>query len=128
MKISSLLHDIGRFKEKSEKLNHAELSAEMAERFLKSITPHFSPESIKKILHCIRAYSFSNQVKPITIEAKILSDTDKLDALGAIGLYRTIGFTVKKGGNLDNVIYHLEEKILNLKNLLYLARSKEMAK
>jgi len=51
-----------------------------------------------------------------------------LDALGAIGLYRTIGFTILRNGGLDDVIEHLENKILKLKNRLYLDISKEIAK
>jgi uncharacterized protein len=62
------------------------------------------------------------------LEAKILSDADKLDALGAIGLYRTIGFTLERNGNLDDVIEHLENKILKLKDMLFLDDSKKIAK
>ncbi|MEJ2278961.1 MAG: hypothetical protein P8Y70_14615 [Candidatus Lokiarchaeota archaeon] len=67
------------------------------------------------------------KIEPISIEAKILSDADKLDALGAIGLYRTIGFTIKKGGFLKDVINHIKEKILKLKDKLYLEISQDIA-
>ena len=63
----------------------------------------------------------------MTLEAKILSDADKLDALGAIGLYRTIGFTIKNGGGIEQVINHLENKILHLKDKLHLDESKKIA-
>jgi uncharacterized protein len=128
--IAAFLHDIGRIKEKKEisKRNHAEISAEMALEFFKSNDFNFSEVDIESIIHCIRSHSFSNNTKPKTLEAKILSDADKLDALGAIGLYRTIGFTIKRKGGLDQVIEHLEKKILQLKNQLYLDISKEIAK
>ncbi|NVM36351.1 MAG: phosphohydrolase, partial [Candidatus Lokiarchaeota archaeon] len=58
---------------------------------------------------------------------KLLSDADKLDALGAIGLYRTIGFTVRNQGNIGDVIKHLEEKIIKLKDRLFLDISKRIA-
>ncbi|MFW9880635.1 MAG: HD domain-containing protein [Candidatus Thorarchaeota archaeon] len=129
LKISALLHDIGRIDEKYDKLkrNHAEISAEKAFKFLNSQDFNISLDDINRIIHCIKAHSFSNNITPRTVEAKILSDVDKLDALGAIGLYRTIGFTIKKDGGLDQVIEHLEKKILKLKNQLYLDDSKKIA-
>ena len=86
-----------------------------------------SQEDFDNIIHCIRVHSFSNNVIPQTLEAKILSDADKLDALGAIGLYRAIGFTVKNKGNISDIIKHLEEKIIKLKDRLFLDISKKIA-
>lgn len=129
LKISALLHDIGRkYKSNtSQNKNHAELSAVMASKFLKSMDFKISQKDIENIIHSIRSHSFSNKVKPQTLEAKILSDADKLDALGAIGLYRTIGFTVKNQGGVEQVIEHLETKIIKLKDQLYLDVSKQIA-
>lgn len=129
LEIAALLHDIGR-KKRNEAIsskNHAELSTQMASKFLESGDFKSSQEDFDNIIHCIRSHSFSNNSNPQTLEAKILSDADKLDALGAIGLYRTIGFTVKNKGNLNNVIKHLEEKIIKLKDKLFLDISKEIA-
>lgn len=129
LKISVLLHDIGRIEEMDDKLkrNHADISAEKAYKFLYTQNLNLSPDDIDKIIHCIKAHSFSNNITPETLEAKILSDADKLDALGAIGLYRTIGFTIKNNGNLHDVMKHLEEKILKLKNNLFLDISRKIA-
>jgi len=128
IKIAALLHDVGRsLKKEDEVKNHAEISAELAENFLLKNNFDITIEDVENILHCIRAHSFSNDLEPITLEAKILSDADKLDALGAIGLYRTIGFTISRNRGLDDVIEHLENKILKLKNRLYLDISKEIA-
>ncbi|MFX1308792.1 MAG: HD domain-containing protein [Promethearchaeota archaeon] len=129
LEISAILHDIGRKLkyESSSSKNHAELSAEMAFKFLTSYDFKLSQENIDIIIHCIRSHSFSNNSNPQTLEAKILYDADKLDALGAIGLYRTIGFTIKNNGNIVDVINHLEEKILKLKDRLYLDISKRIA-
>lgn len=111
LQIAALLHDTGRKKknETSSIRNHAEISADMASKFLKSYDFKLSQEEFDNIIHCIRSHSFSNNSNPQTLEAKILSDADKLDALGAIGLYRTIGFTVKNKGNIGDIIKHLEE-------------------
>lgn len=129
LQIAAFLHDIGRKKEKGDALkrNHADISAEMALEFLKSKDFDLSEVEIESIIHCIRSHSFSNNSKPKTLEAKILSDADKLDALGAIGLYRTIGFTVQNQGGIDLVIQHLENKIMLLKDQLYLDISKRIA-
>ena len=129
LEFAALLHDIGRIKEKTDakKRNHAIISADMALRFLKSENFNISEEFIENVIHCIKAHSFSNNIKPCTLEAKVLSDADKIDALGAIGIYRTIGFTVKKGGGINDVINHLEQKIMRLIDLLYLEESKKLA-
>jgi len=128
IKIAALLHDVGRYFKKDDKVrNHAEISAEIAENFIIKNNFNISIGDVKNILHCIRVHSFSNGLEPKTLEAKILSDADKLDALGAIGLYRTIGFTIKKFGGIEQVIHHLENKILNLKEMIYLDYSKQIA-
>ncbi|MHA1150544.1 MAG: HD domain-containing protein [Promethearchaeota archaeon] len=127
--IAALLHDIGRKMENTNRLNrnHAALSAKIARTYLNSCKFDLNQTELDSILHCINTHSFSNKNKPDSLEAKILSDADKLDAIGAIGLYRTIGFTVKNEGGLKEVINHLEEKILKLKDILFLPISEEIA-
>jgi uncharacterized protein len=129
LKIAAFLHDIGRNIKKNDNLkeNHAEISANLALSLLKSQDFDLSEQEIMNIIHCIKSHSFSNKKEPKTLEAQILSDADKLDAIGAIGLYRTIGFTIKNNGDLNNVIQHIEEKIINLKDMLLLDISKKIA-
>lgn len=126
LRIAALLHDVGRIREK-ESSHHADLSAKMASQFLDTLNFEISEENRLNIIHCIRTHSFSNNIVPETLEAKILSDADKLDALGAIGLYRTIGFALKKKGGIDQVIEHLENKILKLRDRMLLEKSREIA-
>ncbi len=128
IKIATLLHDIGRNIKNGELAeNHAESSAVFAEKFIYKKNFNISKNDIKNILHSIRSHSFSNDIIPKTLEAKILSDADKLDAMGAIGLYRTIGFTLRNNGGIEQVIKHLENKILNLKDKMCLELSKQIA-
>ncbi|TXT65719.1 MAG: putative hydrolase [Promethearchaeota archaeon] len=128
LRIAALMHDIGRTKEDENSVkNHAEISAEMALEFFKNGNIKLKENEIENIIHSIKAHSFSYNLRPETLEAMVLSDVDKLDALGAIGLYRTIGFTVKNKGSFNEVIEHLDNKILKLDQKLFLDESKELA-
>jgi uncharacterized protein len=90
LKASTLLHDIARRQEdldKTGKIDHAILGAEMAEKILKKLG--YPKEKIERIKHCIGTHRYKGNLKPETIEAKILFDADKLDVCGAIGIARS---------------------------------------
>ena len=87
---AALLHDIARVKESSDKTgktDHAVVGSEMAEKILQELS--YEDEKIERIKHCIIAHRFRTGNEPKTIEAKILFDADKLDAIGAIGISRS---------------------------------------
>ncbi len=68
IKIAALLHDVGRiYEKKNDAKNHAELSAEKAEKFLQKTNFNINIDDIENIIHSIRAHSFSNKIKPKTI-------------------------------------------------------------
>ncbi len=79
------------------------LAAEKAEEFL--LTIDFPKNKIPAVTHAIEAHSYSAGIPPKTMEANIVQDADRLDALGAIGISRC--FSV--GGELNRPIYHPED-------------------
>ncbi len=86
---AALLHDIARAIESDDKSgnsDHAILGSDMAGEFLESIG--YQQKLIDDIKHCITTHRYRTNNTPKTIEAKILFDADKLDAIGAIGIAR----------------------------------------
>jgi uncharacterized protein len=74
-------------------------AAEAAGDFLKEAD--YPDQWIDDIEHAITAHSYSGPVAPETVEAKVVQDADRLDALGAVGIARA--FMV--GGALDHTLY-----------------------
>ena len=122
--IATLFHDIGRVFEEPLKIHHARISAEIARIYLKNSCYR---EKLKKIIHIILAHSYSLGIRPENTEAIILSDADKLDALGAIGLYRAIADGDRRGRGLNGTINHMREKLLKLPEMLYTKYARRIA-
>ena len=80
-------HDIVNLpKNHPERSQASQLAAERAAPLL--IQSGFSNEEIKKIQQYVIEHSFSKGLKPTSLEAAILQDSDRLDTLGAIGILR----------------------------------------
>lgn len=62
-------------------------SAEAARPHLAALG--FDPATISAVNHAIIAHSYSAGIPPQSLEAKLIQDADRLEALGAIGLART---------------------------------------
>lgn len=73
-------------KDHPDRKEASSLSAREAEPLL--VQSGFSPEEINIILKGIIEHSFSKGLKPSCLEAAIVQDADRLDALGAIGVLR----------------------------------------
>ncbi|KZN25276.1 phosphohydrolase [Haladaptatus sp. R4] len=135
------LHDIGRGREdRGEIEDHAEWGAEEAKGILAEFGA--AEHEIRAVQHCIRAHRFSNDVEPETLEAKLLSDADNLDALGAVGIARVFCY----GGEHRNTMHdpgmpldadetragatsmnHFHKKILRLPSRMYTDAGRRVA-
>jgi uncharacterized protein len=100
--LAAFLHDIARkYQDESKgEIDHAEKGAEMAREVLKKYA--VPAEKIEAIVHCIRSHRYRSNIKPESLEAKILSDADKLDGMGAIGLGRAFSFAGHIGAKVHN--------------------------
>lgn len=122
---AALFHDIARPREDETGLPHEEEGAKMAESYLRSI--HYPEDRIPGILHAIRAHRYSSGIAPRTREARILSDADNLDAMGAVGIARTFLQAGEHGGGITEATDHIHEKLLNLKTLMYTESARRIA-
>jgi len=117
---AAILHDISR-----EEENHSKRGADEAAMILKEVG--YDPGKITLICEAIRSHSFSQGEKAKTIEAMILSDADKLDALGAVGIYRTALYSGELMRPVEEFIDHFHGKLLTLKDLLYTNQARVIA-
>ncbi|MBY5993377.1 HD domain-containing protein [Ferrimonas balearica] len=77
----------------------SQLSADKAVALLEEAG--YPAEHLSAIHHAIMAHSWSAGIAPETLEARIVQDADRLDALGAIGLSRCLML----GGQWGRTLY-----------------------
>lgn len=125
LETAALLHDIGRPQEKVTGVSHAKVGADMAVTFLATTT--FPLKKLKLVASAIHTHRFSEDLLPETLEGKILSDADKLDAMGALGLTRTIAESLVRERGLQGMIEHIDRKLLKLLDLMMTPTGKALA-
>lgn len=102
LEISALLHDIWRkYQDESKWLVcHAEKWAEIAQDLLQKL---FLPQNkINQVVHCIETHRKRWSNIPVSLEAKILFDADKLDSIWAVWIGRTFLFAGEIWSKLHN--------------------------
>jgi len=136
------LHDcVSVAKNSPERSSASRLAARRAGGWLQK--EGYPAEHIAGIEHAIVAHSFSARVAPQTVEAKVVQDADRLDALGAVGIARTLmlgGATGMPFYNLSepfpiarmaddgtSVIDHFFTKLLKLADTMQTASGREVA-
>jgi len=94
-----LLHDCVSVEKNSPLRSQASrLAAEKAASVLADLD---WPESkISGVTHAIEAHSFSANITPLTLEAKLVQDADRLDSLGMLGVARTFYVAGRMGSAL----------------------------
>lgn len=122
---AALFHDIARPREKAEGIPHEQEGARMAEAFLSGLP--YTGGIIPAISHAIRAHRFRSTEKPATLEARILSDADKLDAMGALGIARTFMRAGEHHGTIDDAVSHFHDKLLVLHERMYTDSARRIA-
>jgi uncharacterized protein len=99
---AAYLHDIGRSDQDTSDgaLCHAMRGAQKAQAVLAPLA--IGAARKENIVHCVRAHRFRDDYAPATVEARVLFDADKLDAIGAVGVARAYLFAGELGACLHN--------------------------
>jgi uncharacterized protein len=106
---AALLHDIGRSHQdvSNGAVCHAGRGAQLAAEIVAGL-PLTKPQK-ENVIHCIRSHRFRGEQPPETLEARVLYDADKLDAIGAVGVARAYLFAGEVGARLHNPDVRIEE-------------------
>ena len=131
VELATLLHDVG-----DAKFNDGvERSAEFAREILSGLGA--DDKLIDHVAHIVDNISFrkGDSAKPLSLEGKVVQDADRLDAIGAIGVVRTIEYGASVGqpfylpdaGDSKTGIGHFHEKMFKIKDLLNTDAARKMA-
>jgi uncharacterized protein len=102
------LHDLVNLpKDHPERAQASRMAAQLATA--KLAEAGFPEHKLDGVAHAIESHSFSAAIAPTTIEAKIVQDADRLDALGAVGLAR-LYYTA---GRMGSALAHPSDPLAN---------------
>lgn len=102
IELAALLHDLA-----DEKLTDEAEGLSKIQYFLEG--EGLSESKIEKVLEIVQTISFSKQVTKdkLSIEAKIVQDADRLDAIGAVGIARAFTY----GGHSGQLIWDADKPV-----------------
>jgi uncharacterized protein len=95
VRAAALLHDIGLDEGRA---GHETSAANRAKEILRE--HGYDGTFCENVAHAIESHRFRSGPAPQTLEAKVLFDADKLDAIGAIGVARAFAFGAHRGQRL----------------------------
>ena len=138
-------HDIVSLpKNHPERGQSSQLAARKTRDILQRDFPDFPAQHYAAVEHAIEAHSFSAGIAPQSLEAKIVQDADRLEALGAIGLARVFAVSGALGAALFNpedpfaeartlddkawALDHFQTKLLRLPDTMQTAAGREFAR
>lgn len=130
---AAYLHDCVYISKTDERRSKASsISADLAMTLLQKW--NYPQQFHSAIHHAIAAHSFSAKIPAQTIEAKVVQDADRLDAMGAVGIFRCFAFSglakrplyvsedpfcqVRKPDDQTNTLDHFYTKLLHLHSKL----------
>ena len=139
---ATIFHDLVNLpKSHPDRARASQLSAEAACHFLRA--DGFAEAKLSAVGHAIAAHSFSAKITPVTPEARVLQDADRLEALGAIGIARMFHVSGAMGGGLFDAddpmalhrplddrafaLDHIETKLLKLVDTMQTEPGRAMA-
>ncbi len=139
VRTATLLHDVARAEEARTGDCHARAGAERARQILAS----HPADKVEAVAQAIASHRFRDEVIPQTLEAKVLYDADKLDAIGAIGIARAYALAGKRGQRLwaetpagslaesqstdHTPVHEFTFKLSRLKEALFTATARQIA-
>jgi len=129
-----LLHDIARAEEERTGICHAMEGARRARHILRG----HAPEKVEAVAQAIAAHRFRRGPEPRSLEAKVLYDADKLDAIGAIGIARAYAVAGRErqrlwapmealAGGEHTPVHEFAFKLSRLKDGLYTETGRRLA-
>ncbi len=125
LRVAVYLHDVGRPLGEP----HAYYSSLVARGFLeeRGCRGRLAELVINAVEYHSYSYSLQRRIKPLSLEAMILSDADKLDAMGIVGFIRAIEHGYQTGRTYTETLAHFDEKIFKLRGLMHFDVSREIA-
>jgi len=132
VELAALLHDLI-----DDKLpDQMRLTSAEVKEFLRRYS--IDSSIIEKVDLIIQTISFRKKIPSdqLSLEAKVVQDADRLDAIGAIGIARTFAFAGSRGNVIydpisvkrTDAIWHFYEKLLLLKDKMNTRAGKKLAK
>lgn len=131
IEIAALLHDVAdhKYKEKHENRNTIIVNL--------LVNTDLSHDFIKAVIMIVENVSYSNELKigPNKMkeiltnypELAYVQDSDRLDSIGAHGIYRCIVYSITQNKPIESVMSHFDEKLLLIKELMKTNTGKNIA-
>ncbi len=131
VELAAVLHVVGDAKFH----NGIERSGQISREILKALDA--SESLVKQVVSIVDRISFRKRktAGPLSLEGQIVQDADRLDALGAIGIVRTIEYGTSIGqpffapqqADSPSGVSHFYEKLFKLRALMNTETAKRMA-